>query len=205
MHAHDRGIDRRDPVQLSTLMSERLHLLQDTGPDTLFGPPVEVLVDRVPVPKPLGHLSPGRPGTESPCGRLGHRATIHRRSAGRVRRRKQRADHSPSIIRDLNARHAHKHHPRATDHPLATRPRVGGNLRAVGWHRRGPCGRLETSRRSSEFGAHIGAHIRVFCCVALWRPRNSSLGPETTKTRGIPRVFDRYCLNTVCARRDSNP
>lgn len=40
MHAHDRGVDRRDPIQITGLLRERLRLLQHPRPHALLGPPV---------------------------------------------------------------------------------------------------------------------------------------------------------------------
>lgn len=60
--AHDRGIDRRDPVKVPALMRERLDPLQHPSPDPgLSPPPVEVLVDRVQFPNRSGTSRHGAP------------------------------------------------------------------------------------------------------------------------------------------------
>src|SRR5690606_16101358 len=116
VHAHDRRVDRRHPVQLATLMRQGLHFLEHTHPDALLGPPVEVLVDRVPVSEPLRDVPPRRTGPVPPRGRLDYRTTLDRRATGCLRKREQRANHSPGLIGDLSAHHI----TRLTRTPYAT-------------------------------------------------------------------------------------
>src|SRR6266540_2586273 len=98
VNTHDGGVDRRDPVKVPGLLGDGLHLLQQSRPDALLGPAIEVLEDRVPVPESLGYVSPWSPGAESPSRRLDHRATVYRWPASSLRCRKQRPDHSPRFI-----------------------------------------------------------------------------------------------------------
>src|SRR5699024_1111465 len=105
MHAHDRRVDRGDPVQLPALVSQRLHRLEHSGPDALRGPPGEVLIARVPAVDPLRDLPPGWAGPVPPGGSFDDSAWIRRGPAGGLRLREQRADHCPGLVRYLSACH----------------------------------------------------------------------------------------------------
>jgi len=136
MDASDRGVHRHHPIELTAGVRHRLHALQHSSPHAGLRPPVEVLVNRVPVPEPLRHVPPRCPGPEPPRGRLSHHSTLYRRTARRLHRWKQRLDHSPSLIRNHITRHNNQTRRSDTDRRLATRPsRVaprGRTTRTVG-------------------------------------------------------------------------
>lgn len=123
MDTSDRGIHRDHPVELAIGIRQRLHPLQHPSPHAYLRPPVEVLVDRVPVPEPLRHVPPRRTSTEPPGGRLNHHTALHRRPTTGQPRWEQRADHSPSLVRDHITRHDTQPRRPNTEQALATRPR----------------------------------------------------------------------------------
>lgn len=97
VHAGDGGVDRRHPVQITTRMSNALHVFEDVRPDAVAGPPVEVAVDRVPVPEPLRQVAPGCARPEPPRHGLDDRSPIDRRTPSRLRWWEQRADELPYV------------------------------------------------------------------------------------------------------------
>lgn len=118
VYAHDRGIDRHDPVQVAGPLRERLCLLQHLRPNAQLGPSIEVFVDRVPVPESPRHIAPWSSGTEPPRRCLDYGSPIHRRSTRQPRLREQRADHpTPHHATHL------KTLPPKPESSLATRPR----------------------------------------------------------------------------------
>jgi hypothetical protein len=64
---HDRGINGRNPVQVTERLGPGLDVFEHPRPITVFGPTVKVLEHRVPVPEALGKVPPRRPGPELPC------------------------------------------------------------------------------------------------------------------------------------------
>jgi len=79
---------------------------EEVFPDTVGRPATEVLVHRVPVPEPLGQITPRRPRPEPPRGRLDNHASIDGRATTRPRRRKHVLDQLPRLVCDDISRHA---------------------------------------------------------------------------------------------------
>ena len=105
MHACDRGVDRHDPVDLPRRVGLLLHLGKQLLPGAILGPPVEPLVDRVPLPEPLRHVPPRRTGSVLPRHSLDRKAVIRPRPRPPRRHRHQRLQHGPHLVRDLVSRH----------------------------------------------------------------------------------------------------
>src|SRR4051812_5998570 len=81
------------------------HLGQQLLPGAVLGPTVEPLVDRVPLPEPLRHVPPRRPGAVLPRHAFYSEPVIRPRPRTPGHRRHQRFHHGPHIVRDLLARH----------------------------------------------------------------------------------------------------
>src|SRR5690625_4947119 len=105
MHARDRGVDRDDPVDFPSGVGLLLHLGEQLLPGAVPGPPVEPLVDRVPLPEPFRNVTPRRTGPVLPRHPLDSEPVIRPRPRPTGHRRHQRLHHGPHLVRDLLSRH----------------------------------------------------------------------------------------------------
>src|SRR5690606_20143576 len=108
MHPRDRGVDGDHPLDLTGGVSELVDLGEQSLPGTVSGPPVEPLVDRVPLPEPLRNVPPRRAGAVLPHHALERATVIRPRPTRRLDRRQHRLQHSPHLIRNLATRHEAK-------------------------------------------------------------------------------------------------
>lgn len=105
MNTRDGRVDRDDPVDLPSSVRLLLHLGQQHLPRAIFSPPVEPLVDRIPLPEPLRHIPPRRPSPVFPRDPLNSEPMIRPRPRAASGRRHQRLYHGPQPVRDLLSRH----------------------------------------------------------------------------------------------------
>lgn len=105
MHSSDRGVDRDDPVDPPGCVGLLLHLGQQLLPGAVLGPPVEPLIDRVPLPEPVRHVPPRRPGALLPSHALDSEPAIGPWPRPAGHRRHQRLHDGPYPVRDLASRH----------------------------------------------------------------------------------------------------
>src|SRR5690606_2929675 len=105
MHSGDRGVDRDDPVDLPGGVGLLLHFGEQLLPCAVRSPPVEALVDRVPLPEPRGHIAPRRARAVLPRHPLDRKTMVRPRPRATLHRRHQRLQHVPHLVRDLLSRH----------------------------------------------------------------------------------------------------
>ena len=93
---------------------------QQLLPGVVLGPTVEPLVDRVPLPEPLRHVPPRRPGAALPRHAFYSEPVIRPRPRPPGHRRHQRFHHGPHIVRDLLPRHLQDSPSRKRELPMDT-------------------------------------------------------------------------------------
>lgn len=98
-------VDRDHPVQLSRGVGLALYLSEQPVPGTVLRPPGEPLVDRVPLPEPLRHVPPRRAGAVLPRHAFDGQTVSRPRPRTARRRRHQRLQRGPHLVRDLATRH----------------------------------------------------------------------------------------------------
>ncbi len=204
MHTRDRGVDRDDPVDLPRRVRLLLHLGKQLLPGAVLGPPVEPLVDRVPLPEPLRHIAPWRPRPVLPGHALDREPVIRPRPRPPRYPRHQRLHHGPHLVRNLLSRHP----PRLTQRrakPLDQHALAVATPNAAIVARQGPrtCRRAPFGLNDLSGAASIaptraacdqGRDLR-FTPTQLMSTRPTAHDPTATTSRGVPRisgVFGQY-------------
>lgn len=107
MGAHDGGVDRDVPVDLTLLIRRGLDLLEQTLPRSVGRPQPVAFVDRFPGPEPFGQVTPLHAGPNSVQNPVDHLPMVPPPATTPVTDRQKRPQPFPLRITQITPPHVH--------------------------------------------------------------------------------------------------